>query len=180
MSITFKPNKSNKTKIAAGALLLAVMLALPACGGGGDSDANNGGVSPTDAVGDQLPEDNGIMEPGVPSTGDNGSGGAGNGNAANGGNASGDETPTSDNGQQGGSEPAVLKGEGVFSGIADSHSIEIMVDGKPEAFQVTDELFAVVNELPSDAKVKFEYTEKVYDDADGAKQLWLKSIEQID
>lgn len=55
-------------------------------------------------------------------------------------------------------------GEGSYSGLADSHSAEIDVDGKAVTYQLSEEAQKQINQIPNDAKVTFKYTEDKIDD----------------
>ncbi|OWR33111.1 hypothetical protein CDO73_00970 [Saccharibacillus sp. O23] len=55
-------------------------------------------------------------------------------------------------------------GEGSYSGLADSHSAEIDVDGKAMTYQLSEEAQQQINQIPNDAKVTFKYTEDKIDD----------------
>ncbi|MFD0588581.1 hypothetical protein ACFQZE_11250 [Paenibacillus sp. GCM10027627] len=151
-------NKKRSKTLAAGALLIAVMLTTSACGANATEKSGNGGPSespaPTVQPTDNLPDDNGIVEPGTP-TSDNTSGGQ----------ATPDSSP--------------ISAEGVYSGQIDSSSIEITVDGVASAYRIPEELGSVIESLPSDAKVKFEYIEKTVDSETDVKQLLLTKIEAV-
>ncbi|MFD1888021.1 hypothetical protein [Paenibacillus wenxiniae] len=55
---------------------------------------------------------------------------------------------------------------GTFSGLADEHSAEIMVDGKPVVYQLTDSIADAAGKLKEGSEITFKYTEKpVPDDA---------------
>ena len=137
-----------------GAVLLAIMLTASACGSNNVNTPNNANqetVAPSD--GTSAPDatatpdssnNNGVTEPGTAqpdATTDNGSGSGNSGSSA------------------------VKTGTGTYTGQIDSHSIEIETDNGPMVFQVTDEFTDTLNNLESDADVKFEYTEKILESA---------------
>ncbi|NGZ74919.1 hypothetical protein [Saccharibacillus alkalitolerans] len=65
-----------------------------------------------------------------------------------------------------GSAPAAAKeqsGEGTYSGLADNHTAEIEVDGKPVSYQLSEEAQKQVGQIPADAEVTFTYTEEQFD-----------------
>ncbi|WP_408007893.1 hypothetical protein ACJROX_24850 [Pseudalkalibacillus sp. A8] len=62
-------------------------------------------------------------------------------------------------------------GEGTYNGQADGHTIEIMMEDGPQAFQFGEELKEKVESLEVDSKVSFTYEEK-----DGA--LYLTDIQK--
>ncbi|RIX52748.1 hypothetical protein D3P08_12105 [Paenibacillus nanensis] len=164
-----KLTKRKKQTAIAGALLLAMTLTLSACGGennagGADTNAeqNNSGA----AAGNQLPEDSGIMDPDAPASGENSNSAPDSSANENANNE--EETPAND----------VLSAEGVYTGQIDSHSIEITTDAGATVYQVPEELLTVIENLPADAKVKFEYTEKSEGDSE-YKQNWLTKIEAV-
>ncbi|MBH5317465.1 hypothetical protein I6N90_06505 [Paenibacillus sp. GSMTC-2017] len=155
-------SRKKRTKAAtAGAVLLAIMLTMSACGSTTkETGANNGQSNiPTVAPTDNLPNENGIMEPGTPSTD-----GQDDNKATNGGDAS---------------ESAKISAEGIYSGQIDSTSIEITTGDGAGAYRITEELTAVIEALPFDSKVKFEYIEKSVEDDTSIKQLWLTKIEEV-
>lgn len=154
--------RRNKQAAAAGAVLLAVMLAASACSGTNTTNNGNGqqGTVTEGPVVDQLPEESGVIEPDVSvpeATADTNDSG-------------GEEEPAADE---------VKRGEGTFNGLMDSHSIEIETATGAMALQITEELARKIDNLPSDAKVTFEYTEKAVKGETGLKQNWLVKIEQI-
>lgn len=71
-----------------------------------------------------------------------------------------------------------LEGTGVYVGMADPHTIEVIVDGEAQAFQLGTELRETVASLEEDDIVEFEYTEEPLDDI--AILRTLLSIEVID
>lgn len=162
--------RRNKKAVTAGAVLLAVMLAASACGNSNTTAKDGNEQQPTINEGpkvDNLPDQSGVIEPDVPTSGNTDSGN--------------NNTDTETN-KPGVSEPdpsaPVKSGEGTFVGLSDSHSIEIETKDGAMPLQVTDELLAVVSELPSDAKVTFKYTEKEIEAGSDVKQNWLEEIEQ--
>ncbi|WP_168121056.1 hypothetical protein [Paenibacillus sp. HB172176] len=163
--------KKNRKYIAAtSAVMLALMLTMSACNDP-DNENGNGNASATPEATDNqtevLPSDSGIMDPGGLST-DNESDGESHSN--NGENNKEEDTET---------QPAdVMTGEGVYTGQIDPSSIEIKVNGEAQPFRYNTALSAVINQLPTDAKVTFSYTEKVIDSESNLKQLWLTKIEE--
>lgn len=167
--------KKRKKFATAGALMLAAMLALSACG------ANSGTPTPSagpdndtgDEVGDLLPDSSGLIETGSAGSGDN------EGEEGTADNGSSADAP-SDNGVPADND-AILGGTGVYTGQIDSNSIEITTDGEgAAAYRITEELAPVIESLPSDARVKFEYTIEEVEGDDTVKQNWLKSIVEIE
>lgn len=154
--------RRNKKAATVGAVLLAVMLAASACSGTDTKDTSNEqqGTVTEGPVVDQLPDESGVIEPDVSAP-----------------------EPTADTNNSGdGEDPApdeVKRGEGTFIGLMDSHSIEIETEAGAMPLQITEELASTVENLPSDAKVAFEYTEKTIEGETELKQYWLVKIEQI-
>ncbi|WP_194843266.1 hypothetical protein NYE40_04560 [Paenibacillus sp. FSL W8-1187] len=74
------------------------------------------------------------------------------------------------------SEPEAKKGEGKFSGLADSHTIEIEMDGRHESFQLGEGTAEAAFELEPGDLVSFEYTEQPVEGDPQAKQLMLTSL----
>jgi hypothetical protein len=160
-----KRRRSKKTATA-GAVLLAVMLAASACGSTDTNNANTGnkqqGTVNEGPVISELPEESGVIEPDVSAP-----------------------EPTADSADNSGGveEPApaepVKVSEGTYSGLIDSHSIEIVTASGAIALQVTEEDMSVLEALPEAAKVKFEYMEKAIEGEADLKQNWLVKIEEI-
>lgn len=155
--------RRNKKAATAGAVLLAVMLAASACSGAKTTNTSNEqqGTVTEGPVVDQLPDESGVIEPDVSApepTADT------NNNSGNAEDTASDE---------------VKRGEGTFNGLMDSHSIEIETEAGAMPLQIAEELASTVENLPSDAKVAFEYTEKAIEGETELKQYWLVKIEQI-
>ncbi|MEV5026250.1 hypothetical protein [Paenibacillus sp. LPE1-1-1.1] len=164
-----KRRKNKTSATAAGAVLLAVMLATAACSGTNANPNTTGGnnqqgsVEESPVVSD-LPEESGVLEPDVSSP-----------------EPTTEATDSPDN-STATEEPAetVKVNEGIYSGLSDSHSIEIETASEVIPLQITDELKTVLEALPDDAKVKFEYIEKAIEGDPSVKQNWLVKIEQVE
>lgn len=158
--------RRSKKAAAAGAVLLAVMLAASACSGTNTNNANTGnkqqGTVNEGPVISELPEESGVLEPDVSSP---------EPTADAAGNSDGVEEPAP-------AEPVIVS-EGTYSGLIDSHSIEIVTASGAIALQVTEEDMSVLEALPEAAKVKFEYMEKAIEGEAELKQNWLVKIEEI-
>jgi len=76
--------------------------------------------------------------------------------------------------------PAVKQGKGSITGLADSHTVEIIVDGKPMAFQFDEKLKPAVEAMKPDEQVKFKYEEKAIEGDATLKQLVLTEISKAD
>lgn len=80
------------------------------------------------------------------------------------------------------SEPK--KAKGIYQGMADPHSAEIMTDEGPAVFQLDESLIEQVELLPDSpdgTAVAYKYTEReIYNDGTTTKQLWLIEIEALD
>ncbi|MDO3408464.1 hypothetical protein QWJ34_01650 [Saccharibacillus sp. CPCC 101409] len=57
-----------------------------------------------------------------------------------------------------------LNGQGEYSGLADSHTVEIEVDGKAVSYQLSEAAQDQISTIPSQAMVKYTYTEDKIDD----------------
>lgn len=155
--------RRNRKSATAGAILLAVMLAASACGNANTNNTANGqqGTVNEGTVVDGLPTDNGVVEPDVSTP---------------------EPTADSSNNTAATDKPAtdkVIVAEGTYIGLSDSHSIEIETASGPVPLQITEEQAKTLEDYPSDAKVKFEYTEKAIDGEANLKQNWLTKIEQV-
>ncbi|WP_308642163.1 hypothetical protein [Paenibacillus nuruki] len=67
---------------------------------------------------------------------------------------------------------------GTFTGLADEHSAEIMVDGQPMVFQLSDEAQTVAGSLKEEAKVSFQYTEKAIPGDDTIKSMTITKLQE--
>lgn len=76
--------------------------------------------------------------------------------------------------------PTVKEGTGTYTGQADPHTVEIVVDGKPTAFQLGDGLDQAVADLQEQDQVQFKYEEKAIEGEDTLKQLVLTEIKKSD
>lgn len=158
-------NRVKRTATTTSAIILALMLA--AC-----SD-NNSPVAPTATPNteqteqgsiptDSLPDDTGVLDPGTLTPDeDDSSQGEGNDNGAT------DNEAVSE----------VISADGIYSGAADGHSVEIQVNNEYMVFQIDDSLTHIIDEYDSNQAVSIEYVEKTIDGM-AEKQLWLKSIEK--
>ncbi|MEI0740306.1 hypothetical protein VQ056_32985 [Paenibacillus sp. JTLBN-2024] len=63
-----------------------------------------------------------------------------------------------------------------MTGLADSHTVEIIVDGKPMAFQFDETLKPDVEAMKPDQQVEFKYEEKAIEGDASLKQLVLTEI----
>lgn len=75
-------------------------------------------------------------------------------------------------------EEDTLTGTGRYVGMADPHTIEVIVKDEAYAFQVGDDLRATVEKLEEDDRVVFEYTEEPLDEI--AILRTLLSIKVVD
>lgn len=153
--------KKRKNAAAVGAVLLAIMLTAAACGASENAPDNKGETNDkaTASPVDRLPENNGVLEPDAPKQ---------------------DEDHTHRN--NGGEELITSKpisAEGVFTGQIDSISVEITTENGAAAYHVPEQLAPIIEALPTDANVKFEYEEKTIAGATDNKQLWLTKIKAV-
>ncbi|GIO29475.1 MULTISPECIES: hypothetical protein [Paenibacillus] len=72
--------------------------------------------------------------------------------------------------------PVVKQGQGSFTGLADPHTVEIIVDGSPMAFQFGEKLKSAVEAIAPDQQVEFKYEEKAIEGDASLKQLVLTEI----
>lgn len=159
-----------RTATTTSALLLALMLA--AC----SDNNNNSPIAPTATPdteqtdqgtipNDTLPDDTGVLDPGTLNPEDQ-DGGQTDGSPSN-----DDPVLEPEQGEQ------VIKAEGIYSGAADGHSVEIQIDNEYKVFQIDDSLSYIIEEYDSNQAVSIEYVEKTIKDSN-TTQLWLKSIEK--
>lgn len=76
--------------------------------------------------------------------------------------------------------PVVKEGEGSFTGLADSHTVEIIVDGHPMSFQFGEDLSQAIESIKPDQTVSFTYEEKAIEGEASLKQLVLKEIHKAE
>lgn len=70
------------------------------------------------------------------------------------------------------------QGKGVFVGLADSHTVEITVDGEAAAYQLGEGMDSAVAALKEGDNVSFEYTEAAIEGDATAKVLTITKIEK--
>lgn len=76
-------------------------------------------------------------------------------------------------------EVAAKQGKGVFVGLADSHTVEITVDGEAAAYQLGEGTDSAVAALKEGDNVSFEYTEAAIEGDATAKLLTITKIEKL-
>ncbi|AUZ40676.1 hypothetical protein A4A36_20990 [Bacillus subtilis] len=69
------------------------------------------------------------------------------------------------------SNESIVTKEGVYVGLADTHTIEVTVDNEPVSFDITDESTSDLDNLNNGDKVKIKY------EKNEKGQLLLKDIE---
>ncbi len=92
--------------------------------------------------------------------------------------ASGDEKPPAEPPKE--ESPAVKEGEGSFTGLADSHTVEIIVDGQPMSFQFGEALGQAMESMKPQQTVAFTYEEKTVEGETGLMQRVLKEIHKAE
>jgi predicted small lipoprotein YifL len=75
-------------------------------------------------------------------------------------------------------ESAAIEAEGILTGWADPHTVEIRVDEKPMSFQVGEDLQKSLDDINDEDSVRFKYVEKTIDAT--TKQLVLTEIASSD
>lgn len=75
-------------------------------------------------------------------------------------------------------ESAAIEAEGILTGWADPHTIEIRVNEKPMSFQVGEDLQKSLDDIDDEDSVRFKYVEKTIDAT--TKQLVLTEIAKIE
>lgn len=76
-------------------------------------------------------------------------------------------------------ESAVKETEGILTGWADPHTVEIRVNGEPMAFQVGEDVQKMFDDIDDEDTVHFKYVEKTFEGDTSIKQLVLKDIAKI-
>ncbi|MFD2114467.1 hypothetical protein ACFSTH_15640 [Paenibacillus yanchengensis] len=179
--------RRHSQKVAASALLLAVMLTVSACGDSNKPKENPNQIEQP-AGNDQLPEGSGMIDSGVANNNesstdqpvDGANNGSQPGSQTNEQTAPGD-TPT-DNGSATSESPdpvsQPIQATGEYVGQIDSNSVEINVNNEPLSMQLTDETRAIIEELDSDVPVQLEYTEQALNDGSNSIVRTLLSIKK--
>ncbi|WP_340030964.1 hypothetical protein NSQ20_23205 [Paenibacillus sp. FSL K6-1122] len=75
-------------------------------------------------------------------------------------------------------ESATIEAEGILTGWADPHTVEIRVNEKPMSFQVSEDLQKSLDDIDDEDSVRFKYVEKTIDAT--TKQLVLTEIAKIE
>ncbi|MEO2257606.1 hypothetical protein ABGV43_11980 [Paenibacillus amylolyticus] len=75
-------------------------------------------------------------------------------------------------------ESAAIEAEGILTGWADPHTVEIRVNEKPMSFQVSEDLQKSLDDIDDEDSVRFKYVEKKIDAT--TKQLVLTEIAKIE
>lgn len=75
-------------------------------------------------------------------------------------------------------DATVKQGKGSFTGLADPHTVEIIVDGEPQAFQFGENLKKAVDAIEPDQQVEFKYEERPIEGDVSLKQLVLIEIKK--
>ncbi|ANF96841.1 hypothetical protein [Paenibacillus bovis] len=68
--------------------------------------------------------------------------------------------------------------KGTFSGLADEHSAEIMVDGSPVVYQLNDSVQNAMSKLKEGSEITFKYTEKPIPGDASTKLKTIVEVEQ--
>lgn len=77
-----------------------------------------------------------------------------------------------------GTDNETKQGSGSYTGQIDNHSVEIIVNGEPTSFQLSEGMDAVLEQLNKDDAVTFEYYEKAIEGDDTVKQRILTKLEK--
>ncbi|RCX22504.1 hypothetical protein DFP94_10184 [Fontibacillus phaseoli] len=151
-------------KLLTCAAVAVLTLALTACGGNADNAGNNGNAGNA-----------GNTE----NTGNTG-------NTENDGNAANPSSPNNQNdtgtGNTGTNQPdsentsKTKQGTGTWVGLEDSHSAEIMMNGVPESFQLSESVQGTADGLNPDDAVNFEYEEKAIEGEASLKQKTITKL----
>ncbi|WP_413407743.1 hypothetical protein [Paenibacillus amylolyticus] len=75
-------------------------------------------------------------------------------------------------------ESAAIEAEGILTGWADPHTVEIRVNEKPMSFQVSEDLQKSLDDIDDEDSVRFKYVEKTIDAT--TKQLVLTEIAKLE
>jgi len=165
-------NKKRSQAAAAGALVLAIMLTVSACGDNKQIPGNASANEPP--LIDQLPTGSGIIDSGAANN-DNTDNKEQTDNSSND-NEANNTAGSSEQDQEG----AVHTVHGEYVGLQDSNQVEIITENGAEAFRLTDQVRPVIDTLEPDSKVEISYTVEVIEKETGLKHLWLQSIKIVE
>ncbi|WP_261131745.1 hypothetical protein [Bacillus sp. Marseille-Q3570] len=70
------------------------------------------------------------------------------------------ESTSESEGNEDDQEVVEQTGEGTYNGLADNHTIEVMLEDGPQAYQITDEVKGQVENLEPDTEVHFTFIDK--------------------
>ena len=166
-------NKKRSQAAAAGALMLAIMLTVSACGDNKQIPGNASNTEPP--IIDQMPQGSGIIDSGAANKDDSVNEGQ-TGNNTN--NNEANNTEKTDTSKQDQEEVHTVQGE--YVGLQDSNQVEIVTANGAEAFRLTDQVRPIIDTLEPDAKVEISYTVEVIEKDTGLKHLWLQSIKVVE
>ncbi|MDR9747321.1 hypothetical protein [Paenibacillus taichungensis] len=77
-------------------------------------------------------------------------------------------------------ESAVIEAEGILTGWADPHTVEIRVKEEPMSFQVGEDLQKSLDDIDDEDSVQFKYVEKAIEGDTTIKQLVLTEITKVE
>ncbi|WP_424768832.1 hypothetical protein [Paenibacillus sp. sgz302251] len=77
-------------------------------------------------------------------------------------------------------EAAVRSGTGTYTGMADSHTIEVMMNGEARTYQLSEGLSEFVETLDTDTRIWFDYTSVKMEWDDTVILQTLTSIQTTD
>ncbi|MFE6076934.1 hypothetical protein ACFVQB_20950 [Paenibacillus sp. NPDC057886] len=77
-------------------------------------------------------------------------------------------------------ESTVIEGEGILTGWADPHTVEIRVKEEPMSFQVGEDLQKSLDDIDDEDSVQFKYVEKAIEGDTTTKQLVLTEIAKVE
>ncbi|SEM04801.1 hypothetical protein [Paenibacillus sp. OK003] len=77
-------------------------------------------------------------------------------------------------------ESAVIEAEGILTGWADPHTVEIRVKEEPMSFQVGEDLQKSLDDIDDEDSVQFKYVEKAIEGDTTTKQLVLTEIAKVE
>ncbi|WP_408892459.1 hypothetical protein [Paenibacillus taichungensis] len=77
-------------------------------------------------------------------------------------------------------ESTVIEAEGILTGWADPHTVEIRVKAEPMSFQVGEDLQKSLDDIDDEDSVQFKYVEKAIEGDTTTKQLVLTEIAKVE
>ncbi|MBD3917262.1 hypothetical protein H8B09_00730 [Paenibacillus sp. PR3] len=165
MNVLNQQRKSRTVRTIAASILLAALMTTAACGDKSKS-LNNGSSVESSANGS---ESTGVAETGTADS-DSDTESSDSDQSTQAGSGAEDATSASNN--------EVKQTTGTYNGLADSHSAEITTEEGVFVYQLTEQSEAQASAIPSNSKVKIEYTEQSSGDSSTRQLTKIEAVKE--